>query len=223
MSLIEKMRNVSRGLLQAYGSESIKRYLWNTEFFSHSPWEFITDNTKTDFMYQYLIKYLRVGSILDLGCGAGNTGSEMEMADYQQYTGVDISDATIAYARKRSEEAGRGAKNHYFQSDILSYRPTGQFDVILFRESLYYVPQSAVYATLDRYSKYLNAGGIFIVRVHNETNKRIMRIAQIINTNFEVIECVSDPSGAGILCFRQTALRATLFPLQPEMERAFNS
>ena len=56
-------------------------------------------------------------------------------------------------------------KNSFECGDFLTYVPTGQFDVILFRESMYHVPLGKVKATLDRYSAYLKDGGVFIVRL----------------------------------------------------------
>jgi SAM-dependent methyltransferase len=56
---------------------------------------------------------------------------------YTTYIGVDISEEALAKAEKRSKQCGRQAKNSFACSDFLNYVPTGQFDVILFRESVY--------------------------------------------------------------------------------------
>ena len=57
-------------------------------------------------MYQFLEKYANSGNILDLGCGPGNTANELKEQVYQSYIGVDISDAALAKAVKRTEEKG---------------------------------------------------------------------------------------------------------------------
>src|ERR1700674_5764890 len=93
MYLAQRVRNVSRGLLQRYGTESMKRALWNSEFMG-GRWNCL-DDTSGDCVYPYVEKYARNGSILDLGCGSGNTGIELDVTAYQQYVGVDISDAAI--------------------------------------------------------------------------------------------------------------------------------
>ena len=53
-------------------------------------------------------------------------------------------------------------------SDFLGYKPTQEFDIILFRESLYHVPYGQVLKILDKYSKYLKKTGVFIVRLYRE-------------------------------------------------------
>jgi SAM-dependent methyltransferase len=185
MYLVQKIRNVSRGLLQRYGTESMKRALWNREF-AGGRWSCL-DNTRGDCLYPYVEKYATNGNILDLGCGAGNTGIELEETAYQHYTGVDISDAAIEQAKKRSEDNRRASKNSYLQSDILSYVPTQKYEVILLREVIYYLPRTKVRSMLDRYSKCLKARGVFIARIFDTTG-RTRLIVDAIENNFEVVE-----------------------------------
>jgi SAM-dependent methyltransferase len=54
----------------------MKRRLWNREF-ANGRWNFI-ENTSGDLIYGYIEKYCRGGSILDLGCGSGNTDCELD-------------------------------------------------------------------------------------------------------------------------------------------------
>jgi 2-polyprenyl-3-methyl-5-hydroxy-6-metoxy-1,4-benzoquinol methylase len=165
MSLIAKMENIFRGIRQRWGTSSMKRALWNREF-SNGRWDFI-ENTSGDVIYEYIEKYCRNGSILDLGCGSGNTGCELNADKYGDYTGVDISDVAIEKAIRRSEANYRDKKNHYRQSDITTYCPLQQYDVILFRESIYYIPHLKVKSVLDHYVKFLKPDGVFIVRRHD--------------------------------------------------------
>jgi SAM-dependent methyltransferase len=109
---------------------------------------------------------------LDIGCGSGNTATEMTEGSYRSYLGVDISEAALAKARKRSADCGRQEKNHFECGDFLTYVPSGQYDVILFRESMYHVPLSKVKTTLDRYSVYLKDGGVFVVRLFASSGDR---------------------------------------------------
>jgi SAM-dependent methyltransferase len=185
MYLVQKIRNVSRAFVQLYGSESMKRALWNHEF-AGGRWSCLED-TRGDCLYPYVEKYARNGNILDLGCGSGNTGIELDEGAYQQYTGVDISDAAIEQAKKRTEDNRRANKNSYFQSDILSYVPTQQYEVILFREAIYYLPRTRVRSMLDRYSKSLTTSGVFIARILGTTGRTGL-IVDIIESNFEVVE-----------------------------------
>ena len=196
-----KVRNVLRGLLQAYGTRRVKRLLWNTEF-SRGRWDGL-DRSPGDCVYPYVEKYANQGSILDLGCGSGSTGNELAATAYREYTGVDISDVALAKARRRSAEDGRANKNSYLQADISSYVPAQQFDVILFRDSIYYIPRKKIKPLLDRYSKYLNQKGVFIVRMFN-TSGKYKRIMDILLNNFEVVEKYSpDESSPAVMVLRQ--------------------
>ena len=76
-------------------------------------------------------------------------------------------------AQQRSEANGRSDRNRYRQSDILSYVPTsGHSTSSCSWDSIYYVPRRHIPAMLERYAHYLEAGGVFIVRMGTPTNIR---------------------------------------------------
>jgi SAM-dependent methyltransferase len=153
-------------------------------------------------VYPYVERYSNQGSILDLGGGSGSTGNELAVNTYRDYTGVDISAVAIEKAKIRSKENQRTEKNSYLQSDIFSYTPTKHFDVILFRESIYYVPRAQVKPMLDRYSCYLETRGVFIIRMIG--GSEYGEIVDTISTHFAVVEKhVSDNPQALVLVFRK--------------------
>jgi 2-polyprenyl-3-methyl-5-hydroxy-6-metoxy-1,4-benzoquinol methylase len=195
MRLTQKLQNVSRGILQRWGPTSTRRDLWNTEF-ANGRWDYI-ESTPNDFIYSFLTKYLRGGSLLDLGCGSGNTGAELEANSCSNYTGVDISDVAIEKAKVRAAQAGRAGQNRYFQADIVKYAPAANYDVILFRESLFYVPLARSKAMLHRYRKYLKPGGVIIVRICDR--HKYAAIIRTIENNFHVVEQHSPPGTTSIL------------------------
>jgi 2-polyprenyl-3-methyl-5-hydroxy-6-metoxy-1,4-benzoquinol methylase len=165
--------------------------LWDQEF-SGTHWDFI-DDTAGDCVYPHLEKHAKNGSILDLGCGPGNTANELAASAYATYVGVDISEAALAKARKRTHENSRGGKNSFACSDFLDYQPAQKFDVILFRESMYHVPLAKVKSILDHFSKYLNDNGVFIVRMNTTDGKgghkaRLAAIMGVMEAEFEVVE-----------------------------------
>ncbi len=59
MHLAGRVRNILRGLLQAYGSSSMKRYVWNSEFL-RGRWDCL-DRTPGDCVYPYVEKYANRG------------------------------------------------------------------------------------------------------------------------------------------------------------------
>jgi len=201
MYLLRKAQNFLLWRLQAYGTPSIKKFLWNVQF-SGGRWNCL-HATPGDCVYAYVEKYARDGSILDLGCGSGNTGNELEAKAYRHYTGVDISDVAVAKARRRTEENRRADKNVYIQSDILTYAPTQSHDVILFRDSLYYVPAAKIRAMLERYSRSLNPAGVFMVRLYGVGGSKQTTILDIIERNFKIVEKhLSEEPKAAVIVFR---------------------
>lgn len=193
MYIVERTKTFVQGFLASYGPSSIKKRLWDKDFASNK-WNFI-DNTVGDCVYPHLEKYARNGNILDLGCGPGNTANELNSDAYKSYVGVDISEVALAKAVKRTQENGRADKNSFVCSDFLGYKPTQEFDVILFRESLYHVPYGQVLKILEKYSKHLKKSGVFIVRLYMGDSRsgkkikfRVKRKVDLIKREFDVLE-----------------------------------
>jgi SAM-dependent methyltransferase len=97
-----------QSFLKAYGPTKIKRYFWDKEYLGNK-WDF-ADNTVGDCVYSHLNSYALNGEVLDLGCGSGNTATEMA-ATYHSYVGVDIAQAALAKAARRSKDRTRIALN----------------------------------------------------------------------------------------------------------------
>jgi SAM-dependent methyltransferase len=192
MYIVNRTLTFARGFIASYGPSVIKKRLWDSEF-SGTKWDFI-DNTLGDCVYPYLEKYANNGSILDLGCGPGNTANELTDKVYKSYIGVDISTAALAKAEKRTLENGRSGKNSFVNSDFLDYHTTEQFDIILFRESLYHVPYGEVIPILRKFSNNLKSTGVFIVRLYagdrrpGVIKRRVAAKLDLIRREFKVLE-----------------------------------
>jgi SAM-dependent methyltransferase len=192
MYFVDRSVRFMLGFLLSYGPTSLKKLVWDKEY-AGDKWNF-ADNTVGDCVYPHLERHAANGSVLDIGCGSGNTATEMAATAYQTYVGVDISEEALAKARKRSEGVGRRDKNRFECADFMSYVPTGKFDVILFRESMYHVPLRQVKSTLERYSEYLKENGVFVVRLFagnretNESKYRPMAMLAIMEAEFDVVE-----------------------------------
>jgi len=208
MYIVDRTLRFVRGFLMSYGPSGVKKRLWDKEF-SGTKWDFI-DNTVGDCVYAYLEKYAQKGNILDLGCGPGNTANELAGEAYQSYIGVDISEAALAKAVKRSQENGRASKNSFVNSDFLGYQPTQEFDIILFRESMYHVPYRQMIPILEKYSKRLKPSGVFVVRLYagdiqtGVIKPRVTSKLELIKREYEVVES-RQFDGAGkptVLVFR---------------------
>jgi glycosyltransferase involved in cell wall biosynthesis len=200
MLVARKVENRLRGLLQVYGTPRIKTRLWDGEF-SRGRWDSL-DATPGDCIYPHVERYANHGRILDLGCGSGSTANEIDATAYREYIGVDISEVALEKARRRSEENGRTHQHHYVRSDILGYAPSRPFDVIVFRDSIYYVPWSQIPDLLHRYSPFLTGNGVFIMRMSNGADT-YKPVADAIACNFDVIEAHAvDEPNAVVMIFR---------------------
>lgn len=215
MGIADRSVNFVVAALKSYGPSGLKKYFWDKEF-SGTKWDFI-DHTEGDCVYASLEKYARNGSILDLGCGPGNTANEVAFNSYEHYVGVDISEAALEKGRKRTLDSGRSAKNTFIQGDFINYEPIQKFDVILFRESMYHVPMGKIKATVDRLSNYLKEDGVFIVRMFTgddweggKTNKpRPLAMIKILETEFDVVEkqAYDRRGGPNVLVLRPAKVR----------------
>jgi len=204
MYIVDRTLRFTRGFLLSYGPTPVKKFFWDREF-SNGKWNFI-DNTAGDCVYSHLERFAANKSILDLGCGPGNTANELAPV-YRKYVGVDISDEALAKAKRRSEQNGRANRNSFDQGDFLSYVPPQKFDVILFREAMYHVPLGKVKEILDRFSKYLAPNGVFIVRMYivemGKTKYRPSAMMSIMEKEFDVVDKAHyEESGATVLVFR---------------------
>jgi 2-polyprenyl-6-hydroxyphenyl methylase/3-demethylubiquinone-9 3-methyltransferase len=196
--ILSHIANKARAAAQLWAPAPLKRALWNKEF-ARGRWDNLAD-TPGDPIYAVLERHARNGSVLDLGCGSGNTSCELDSAAYSAYVGVDISDVALKKAAERSAALGRSGQNQYVQSDIQTYQPERSYDVILFRESLYYIPQAKIKATLDHYRQHLTPQGVFVVRCYDLEQGR--SIAQLIATDYQVVEQSLQEGLPAILVFR---------------------
>jgi SAM-dependent methyltransferase len=117
-----------------------------------------------DCLYPVIERYGEGRAILDLGCGPGATANEID-GSYVWYTGVDISRVALEKARLRSIENQRNLRCEYIRSDMALYEPNRRYDVIVFGDSLYYVPRKKIPEMLRRYAGYLSPTGVFIARI----------------------------------------------------------
>jgi len=212
MYIVSRTSTFVRGFICSYGPSSIKKRLWDKEF-SGTKWNFL-DNTVGDCVYPYLEKYANKGDILDLGCGPGNTANELSAGAYHKYIGVDISEAALAKAVRRSEMNGRAEKNSFVNSDFMSYHSSQQFDVILFRESMYHIPYGQVVPILKKFSRNLENTGVFVVRLYAGDHRpgvikpRVTAKIDLIKRNYKMIEAkqFDSPAFPNVLVFRPGAV-----------------
>jgi SAM-dependent methyltransferase len=155
-------------------------------------------------VYACIQAFARGGRVLDLGCGSGTTAIELERGSCRDYTGVDISEFAIEKALRRARRQGLGATTRFvfIHGDIFSFEPQGLFDVILFRDSIYYVPHGNIAGMLERYAQHLRPSGAIVVRMANG-HEKYRAIVDTIERRFDVVDKrVSENPSAVVMVFR---------------------
>jgi SAM-dependent methyltransferase len=190
------LRKIAVAYTKRWGSPAAKRRVWDAEY-QAGRWTYDKSgqhNEAGEPLYRILEDFSAQGSVLDLGCGSGMTALEMT-DNFKAYVGVDISEVAVAKARSiLAEEPGKADKVRFFASDITLFSPDLVFDVILFRESLYYIPAHAIRSTLVSYTSYLSPRGVFIVRLCDRNKYR--SIVATLESLFRVKEAPAERGSA---------------------------
>lgn len=102
-------------------------------------------------------------SILDAGCGLGNSRRGFREAGYDgDYFGFDCSVYAIEQAKRYGDCNAR-----FEVSTMQTFDPQGEtFDLILFHETIYYMHIGEVRDQLKRYQTMLNPNGRILIRLH---------------------------------------------------------
>jgi SAM-dependent methyltransferase len=178
------MRKIADALIKKWGTPAAKGRVWNSEY-KTGKWTYARDgrnNENREPIYGFLEHYGAGGSILDLGCGSGMTALEMKN-NFDEYVGIDVSEVAVKTAREAiAAQVDRRDKVHFEACDISKYVPRSQFSVILFRESIYYLPLHRIKPILQGYSAHLLPAGVLIVRLCDRS--RYSNIIRILESDF---------------------------------------
>jgi trans-aconitate methyltransferase len=137
-------------------------------------------HSSTSATVKIVERYARKGHILDMGCGKGDLAQRIDRDCFASYLGVDVSPSAIETARKMANE-----KIAFALGDLAHYQCTRKYDLILFEESLYYIPFFRE-RLLKRYIRSLRPGGVLVVTVAHPA--QFGGMIRMIRRNFEMIE-----------------------------------
>lgn len=139
------------------------------------------DRTVSPELLALVEQYAGGGRILSLGCGSGSLVVALAPGSYDLFIGVDLASVAIQRARARHLP-----KTRFEIADLAEYRTDDVFDLILFEESLYYVPQAHYDQVLNRYQHNLRPGAVFLVTIADPT--RFEALLHAIRRNYGIIE-----------------------------------
>lgn len=161
-----------------YAGSALRRCAFD-QYYRSGRWDYLDKDHSLEVV-KVVEKYAIKGRILDMGCGTGILASMLNSDSFEYYLGVDASQEAISLAQKRKD-----VKINFEVSDIQSYQCKAKFDVIIFEESLYYVPFFHR-RLLNRFAQSLYPGGLFIVTVADPA--RFAGMIRMIRKNYHIIE-----------------------------------
>jgi SAM-dependent methyltransferase len=148
---------------------------WNAQFRA-GHWRYLDSGAQVAHyavIAGYVSQLFERPRILDVGCGNGRLHRILKPLAYATYHGFDVSTVAIDAARALADDRSSFAVASF--EDTM----TGQWDVIIFNESLYYSPRPI--DVLRRCESCLAEGGVFIISMHarKRRNRGIWRAAAI--------------------------------------------
>ncbi|MET0343640.1 MAG: class I SAM-dependent methyltransferase [Polyangiales bacterium] len=136
------------------------------------------------------------GRILDVGCGEGIL--QEHLTGYGDYTGIDLFPETLARA-----EARANARTRFIEADAATFVPDQPYDLIVWNECLYYLPDPI--GTIARYRDFLTPNGVIIVSMFYQTylTRRLFRRLKVLGAPVAAL-LVSNDEGAtwGLRAYR---------------------
>jgi trans-aconitate methyltransferase len=137
-------------------------------------WQFNEANNEIIALVE---KHAANGSILMLGCGTATILNYLNHDQFSYFCGIDISPEAIARANTHISD-----KINFEVADILGYKCNRDFDVILFSESLYYVPAARHEELLNNLCLSLAPNGCIIVTLSDP--ERYANIVELVEQKF---------------------------------------
>jgi len=139
---------------------------WNKQYKS-GRWESLKSDLEAARYYQ-ILDYLKTHApnnpaILDIGCGDGVLNQRINNYEFDYFLGVDFSEVSIQKAK-----ANNYPKAEFIAKDVLQFKPERDFDVIVFNEAFYYIPQTERTRVLSLMMDHLTPAGIIITSIFRE-------------------------------------------------------
>lgn len=149
------------------------------EKYRQGDWRFQGDSTGE--LPELVRRYLKKGDLLVLGCGGSSILEGLEAEGVNSVLGLDLSEEAIKLAARYASQ-----KVTFQIANMETFECPRSYDVILFSESINYVPSARQISLLHRLGRHLKPGGTFVVTVAEA--KRYQDIIERIRANFLMLE-----------------------------------
>lgn len=163
-------------LVTKFGSLKLRGLAFD-EKYRRGHWIFPSD----DGLSAVIHRYLRGGDLLIMGCGGASVLEGVESQGLKSVLGIDLSQEAIRLASRFTSD-----KISFQLADMVTFVCLHPYDLILFPESLYYVPVASQESLLKRLAEHLKPGGVFVATFAQA--KRYNNMIDRIRRNFVVLE-----------------------------------
>lgn len=161
-----------------FGWPALKRAAFDAKYQS-GDWAFTLECPE---LVDLVVHHCQQGRIAVLGCGSNALGRALPEASYSSLTGFDLSPDAIAFAREHSP-----SDQDFTVADMTTFTPAfASFNLMVFPESLYYVPAAQTLEVLRRVAGGLTASGRIIATFAQPD--RYAGHLNIIRANFRIEE-----------------------------------
>jgi len=160
-----------------FGPKSLRRLAFD-EKYNNGDWSFTSDGGELPAVVGH---FLQNGDLLIMGCGGSSVLGDLAKTGLNSAVGVDLSPKAIEIASRFASD-----KISFQVADMLTYKCQQPYDVILFSESLNYIPIHSQLSFLQRLAAFLKKDGVFIVTLAQP--RRYLGILLLIRNSFHVIE-----------------------------------
>jgi SAM-dependent methyltransferase len=165
-------------LVTRFGPSRLRSLAFDAKY-RRGDWNFTGESS--DELPSTVLRRARGGDLLILGCGSACILASFKPGAFSSVLGVDLSEEAIRLARRFAN-----GNISFSVGDMTMFQCPKSYDVILFSESLNYVPSSRQLGLLKRLSDHLKPGGAFIVTLAQA--RRYHAIIEMIRGSFHMLE-----------------------------------
>jgi len=139
---------------------------WDKQYKS-GRWESLKSDLEAKRYYKIIDYFYQFApgnpAILDIGCGDGVLNERLGDYQYAYFLGVDFSSVSIEKAKEK-----QFPRAEFLAEDAIKFKPNRNFDIIVFNEVFYYIPESEKTPVLNLMLDHLTDNGILISSIFRE-------------------------------------------------------
>ena len=160
-----------------FGSKPLRKLAFEEKFRS-GEWNFASDNPRE--LMDHVKRHANNGNILIMGCGGASILRDLAPDSYASVLGIDLSSEAIRLASHYASP-----KVAFQQADMTEFQCSKPYDLIIFSESINYIPFFQRKRYLQKMCQGLKPGGSILITISQA--KRYRHIFRMITKNFEVL------------------------------------